>query len=64
LPLGIVAIISASQVNNKISANDIGGAMEASRKAKMWCWWSFGLSLAFWLIYVVFMMFLAVASEM
>lgn len=64
LPLGIVAIINAAQVNNKITAGDMAGAMEASRKAKMWCWWSLGLSLVFWVIYVVFMIFVAVASEM
>jgi len=64
LPLGIVAIINAAQVNNKMTAGDMAGAMEASRKAKMWCWWSLGLSIVFWLIYIVFMMFIAVASEM
>ena len=64
IPLGIVAIINAAQVNNKITAGDMAGAMEASRKAKMWCWWSLGLSIGFWVIYAVFMMFIAVASEM
>jgi len=51
LPLGIVAIINAAQVNNKISLGDIAGAMESSGKAKKWCWWSFGLSLGLMLIY-------------
>jgi hypothetical protein len=64
LPLGIVAIINAAQVNNKLVAGDMAGALVASRKAKMWCWWSLGLSIVFWLIYIVFMMFIAVASEM
>ncbi len=63
LPLGIVAIINAAQVNNKITAGDMAGAMEASRKAKMWCWWSFGPALAFWVIYFLIML-IAVASEM
>src|SRR3977135_1937924 len=35
LPLGVVSIIFATQVNSKIAAGDIAGAMESSRKAKM-----------------------------
>jgi len=45
LPLGIVAIVYAAQVNSKFSAGDIVGAQESSSKAKMWCWISFGLGL-------------------
>ena len=45
LPLGIPAIVFAAQVNGKIQAGDIAGAQESSRKAKMWCWWSFGIGL-------------------
>jgi hypothetical protein len=36
LPAGIVSIIFATQVNTKIKAGDIQGAMDASAKAKMW----------------------------
>jgi Interferon-induced transmembrane protein/zinc-ribbon domain len=43
LPLGIVAIIFAVQVNSKLQAGDVAGAMESSRQAKMWCWIAFGL---------------------
>jgi hypothetical protein len=46
LPLGIPAIIFASQVNTKLQAGDLDGAAEASQKAKKWCWWSFGVGLA------------------
>jgi len=46
LPFGIPAIVYAAQVNGKLSAGDALGAMEASRKAKMWCWISFGLGVA------------------
>lgn len=45
LPLGVVAIIFAAQVNSKQAAGDIAGAMEASRKAKMFCWIAFGLGI-------------------
>ena len=36
LPLGIVGIIFAAQVNDKIRQGDIAGAMEASKNAKKW----------------------------
>ncbi|MGD0060607.1 MAG: CD225/dispanin family protein [Verrucomicrobiia bacterium] len=55
LPLGIVAIVFAAQVNTKLQAGDIPGALEASRKARMWVWLavvlgllSFGLFSARW----------------
>jgi hypothetical protein len=51
-PLGIPAIVYAAQVNGKLGRGDIAGAEEASRKAKMWCWWSFGLGLVGILFYV------------
>ena len=35
LPLGIVSIIFAAQVNGKVASGDIAGAMNASKKAKM-----------------------------
>ena len=34
LPLGIPAIIFATQVNGKVAAGDIAGAQESARKAK------------------------------
>jgi hypothetical protein len=45
LPLGIPAILYSAQVNGKIQAGDIQGAMESSRRAKMWCLLSFGVGL-------------------
>ena len=38
LPLGIVAIIYAAQVNTKLDAGDMPGALAASQKAMMWFW--------------------------
>lgn len=52
LPFGIVSIIHAAQVNGKIQAQDIEGALESSRKAKFWSLLSFWLGLVFVLIYV------------
>lgn len=54
LPLGIPAIVYSAQVNGKIQAGDIQGAMESSRKAKMWGWWSFGVGLVVSVVYVIF----------
>lgn len=36
LPLGIVSIVYAAQVDGKRAAGDIAGAREASRKAGLW----------------------------
>lgn len=38
LPLGIVSIVYAAQVDGRRAAGDIAGAREASRKAGMWAW--------------------------
>lgn len=46
LPFGIVAIVFAAQVNAKIQAGDMQGAILSSNKAKMWTWLSFGIGLA------------------
>ena len=63
LPFGIVAIVFAAQVNGKIQAGDIDGAMESSRKAKMWCWLGFGIGLGIGLIYLVVMLLGVVGSQ-
>ncbi|MBI4559146.1 MAG: CD225/dispanin family protein [Candidatus Hydrogenedentes bacterium] len=54
LPFGIVAIVYAAQVSGRMAGGDYIGAAELSRKAKMWCWVSFGIGLAFIVLYVVF----------
>ncbi|WP_425502002.1 CD225/dispanin family protein [Pseudoxanthomonas jiangsuensis] len=40
LPLGIVSIVYASQVDGKRAAGDVAGAREAARKAGLWAMWS------------------------
>lgn len=55
-PLGIVAIIFAAQVNGKVAAGDIAGAMDSSKKAKTFSFISIGLGLVgvvFYIIWVV-----------
>ena len=46
LPLGIVSIVYASQVDSKFNAGDYQGAINASNNAKTWAWISFGIGLA------------------
>ena len=45
LPLGIVSIVYAAQVNGKVAAGDHAGALESSRSARMWAWIAFAAGL-------------------
>ena len=62
-PFGIVSIVYAAQVNGKLAAGDYAGAVEASGKAKTWCWLSFGLGLTVVVLYLLFIIIIA-ASDM
>jgi hypothetical protein len=53
LPIGIVAIVYATQVNSKASAGDIAGAMAASKNARTWGMISIGLASAAVLLWIV-----------
>lgn len=53
LPLGIVSIVFAAQVNGKFDSGDYAGALDASKKAKTFCWVSFGIGGAFVLVYLL-----------
>jgi ribosomal protein L40E len=54
VPFGIPAIVFAAQVNGKLAAGDYTGALETSKKAKMWCWIAFGAGFAFVIISIAF----------
>ncbi len=56
LPLGIVSIVFAAQVNSKAAAGDIQGALAASKQAKLFAWIAFGIGAAGVLIYGLIMM--------
>ncbi|HEU4638265.1 MAG TPA: CD225/dispanin family protein [Candidatus Binatia bacterium] len=60
LPLGVVAVIFAAQVNGKVAAGDTAGAMDAAKKAKMFSFISIGLGLAGILCYVLIWVILGV----
>jgi hypothetical protein len=52
-PLAIVAIIFAAQVNGKVAAGDIQGAMDSSKKAKMFSYIAIGCGLALGIVYAI-----------
>ena len=60
LPLGIVAVIFAAQVNGKVTAGDTAGALDASKKAKMFAFIAIGLGLAGTICYVLFWVIMGV----
>jgi len=51
LPFGIVAIIFAAQVNDKLRRGDVAGALQSSKQAKMWCLIGAGIGLLVAIIY-------------
>ena len=61
-PTGIVAVVYASKVGNRLVLGDVPGAQEASRKAKMWCWITFGIAVAGVVIAVIGVIIAAVAA--
>lgn len=65
LPLGIVSIVFAAQVNGAFDRGDYAGADKASRQAKMWCWISFGIggaAVLLWFLLVGLSMISAILS--
>ncbi|HYT94765.1 MAG TPA: CD225/dispanin family protein [Gemmataceae bacterium] len=56
LPFGIAAIVSAAQVNTKLTVGDYKGAEESANQAKTWCAVSFGLGLVGIVIYFMVLM--------
>ena len=63
LPLGIVSIVYAAQVNGKVAAGDRAGALESSRNARMWAWISFGVGLLGIFGWVIFVVLSAIAQS-
>ena len=62
LPLGIVSIIYAAQVDGKRAAGDIRGARESSEKAKFWAVLSACLMLVPMVLYLLFILVAAGAG--
>lgn len=64
LPLGIVAVIFAAQVNGKVAAGDTAGALDASKKAKMFSYIAIGLGLAGTICYILLWVIMGVGMSM
>lgn len=60
LPLGVVAVIFAAQVNGKVAAGDTSGALDSSKKAKMFSFIAIGLGLAGIVCYILIWVVLGV----
>lgn len=60
LPLGVVAVIFAAQVNGKVATGDTAGALDSSKKAKMFSYIAIGLGLAGIACYVLIWVILGV----
>jgi predicted secreted protein len=54
LPLGIVGIVNAAQVNTKFDLGDYEGALKASKEAKKWMNLGLISSLVIGLFYLIF----------
>ena len=54
LPLGIVSIVFAAQVNSKVAAGDIAGAREDSDKAKKFAMWAAIAGVVVIVLYAIF----------
>jgi len=63
-PLAIVAIIFAAQVNGKVQSGDLAGAMDASKKAKMFSFIAIGLGLVVGIIYLLLTLLGVAAGNM
>lgn len=53
-PLGIISIIFAAQVNGKVASGDVAGALDASKKAKLFSIIFIALGVVLWGGYMLF----------
>jgi hypothetical protein len=64
MPLGVVALVFAAQVNGRQIAGELERARQSSASARLWSWIAFGVGIAFWTIYlIVWIVIMAVAAK-
>jgi len=63
LPLGIVSIVFAAQVNSKYAAGDVQGALDSSQKAKKFAIWSAIAGVVVGIIYGILIAVGAMSSD-
>ena len=62
LPLGIVAIVKASSVNNLYDRGDYAGAEAAAKSAKSWSIWGAVSSIILIVLYIIFVIVLGIGA--
>ncbi|WP_433496913.1 CD225/dispanin family protein [Sphaerimonospora sp. CA-214678] len=62
LPLGVVSIVYATQVNSKWAAGDFQGAVAASESAKKWWLASMITALVLFVLYIILVVVLGAIS--
>jgi hypothetical protein len=62
LPLGIVSIVFAAQVNSKWSTGDVAGAHDSSEKAKKFAIWSALVSVVLVVLYILLIVVIGVGG--
>jgi hypothetical protein len=63
LPLGIVAIVYAAQVNSKWAMGDVEGARESARRARLFTIWSAVIGLLVIIGYVIWVVAIAGSGD-
>ena len=53
LPLGIVSIVNAAQVNKKLATGDYNGAVQSAKQAKTWAMVAIGVGLVVIVLYFI-----------
>jgi predicted secreted protein len=63
LPLGIVSIVYAAQVNGKFAAGDVAGAQESANKARQFAIYSAVAGLVVVVLYIIVIVAVGVGSS-
>ena len=63
LPLGVVSIVFAAQVNGKWAAGDFAGAQESSKKAKQFAMWSAIAGVAWLVLVILYVVVMGIAAS-
>lgn len=64
IPFGIPAIVFAAKVDGLAARGDYAGAREASDRARMWCWISFGCGVVGAIAYSILIVVGGMSAEM
>lgn len=62
LPLGVVSIVFAAQVNGKWAAGDVVGAQDSANKAKQFAMWAAIATAVSVVVYIIFATLVALGS--